>query len=99
MNAFLDTGNKLIDPYKKRPIILVKEEKIDNIESMKTILVPYSTVSDSGVLKCIIPSKIYIDGIEYKKKFLVGITKNINIDGVDCILNEKLLEGLSWLNY
>ena len=29
INAFLDTGNKLKDPYKGRPIVLVKEELID----------------------------------------------------------------------
>lgn len=91
LNAFLDTGNKLIDPYKKRPIILVKNNKLKNKRNY--LYVPYNTVAGSGLLKCIKAKKIYIENIGYKKKFLIGITDNINIDGVDCILNEKLLEG------
>ena len=90
LNAFLDTGNKLIDPYNRRPIILVKNEKI-NMD--KYILVPYTTVSGNGLLKCIKADKIYIENIGYRNKFLIGLTNNINIDGVECILNERLMEG------
>lgn len=90
-NSFLDTGNKLIDPYKKWPIILINENKIKYVN--KTILVPYHTVNGRGLLKCIKPEKIYIDGVGFKNKLLVGLTSSINIDGADCILNEKLLEG------
>lgn len=89
-NSFLDTGNKLIDPYRKWPIILLNEDIIKF--DYKTILVPYHTVNGNGLLKCIKPNKIYIEGIGYKSKLLIGISP-INIDGVDCILNEKLLEG------
>lgn len=91
LNAFLDTGNKLIDPYKKRPIILVNENKIDIND--KYILVPYNTISNHDLLKCIKVDKVYIENIGIRKKLLVGLTNNINIDCVDCILNEKLLEG------
>ena len=90
LNAFLDTGNKLIDPYKRRPIILVNEEKI---ESFDCIYVPYNTISSSGIIRCVRADKIYIDGIGYKRKFLIGLTNKISMDGVDCILNERLLEG------
>lgn len=91
LNAFLDTGNKLIDPYKKRPIILVKEDKI-NIDN-NYILVPYNTISSHDLLKCMKVDKIYIEQVGFRKNFLIGLTNNINIDGIDCILNEKLLEG------
>ena len=91
LNAFLDTGNKLIDPYNGWPIILVNEDKIKIKD--KYIYVPYNTVSGSGLLKCIKVDNIYIENIGYRKKFLIGLTNNINIDGVDCILNEMLLEG------
>ena len=90
LNAFLDTGNKLIDPYKKWPIILVKNT---NLTSNNYLYVPFNTISSNGLLKCIKVNKIYIEGIGYKKKLLVGLTDKINIDGVDCILNEQLLEG------
>ena len=57
------------------------------------LLVPYNTISSNSLLKCIKAEKIYIDKIGYRKKFLIGLTNSINIDGVDCILNEKLMEG------
>lgn len=92
VNAFLDTGNKLIDPYLFRPIILVNKNRIvcdyDNY-----ILVPFSMASSDGLLKCISANKIYIEGIGYKKNFLVGLIDSINIDGIDCLLNERLMEG------
>ena len=66
--GFLDTGNNLYDPYKKRPIILVdkKYQKED-----KFILVPYHTINGEGLLKCIKPEKVYIEKIGYKNNLLV----------------------------
>lgn len=93
LTAFLDTGNKLIDPYKRRPIILINKSLID-ITKQKIILVPYNTVNNNGLLKCIIPEKIFIQEIGYRTNFLVGIMEEINIEGVDCILNSKLLERI-----
>ena len=92
--AFLDTGNILEDPYKKRPIILLNKEliKID-YKKDKILLVPYDSLNNHGLLKCIIPDKIFIQGVGFRKKFLVGISnEKIKMDGIDCILNSKLLE-------
>lgn len=91
VNAFLDTGNKLKDPYLFRPIILVKEECIRDKEHV--LLVPFNTCNNDGILECIKAEKIYIDGYGYKKNFLVGLSNNISLDGISCILNERLLEG------
>ena len=91
INAFLDTGNKLISPYNGYPIILVNKDLIDG--NYKYLYVPYNTISNNSLLKCIRVNKIDIDGIGIREKLLVGLTDNINIDGVDCILNERLLEG------
>lgn len=93
VTAFLDTGNKLIDPYKKRPIILVNKYLI-NLKNQKVLLVPYNTVNNSGLLKCIVPKQIFIQNIGYRKHFLIGIIDEVNIEGVDCILNQKLLERI-----
>lgn len=92
LTGYLDTGNHLIDPYKNRPIILVNKDKIkfsyDNI-----LLVPYDTLNNHGLLKCIIPDKIYIDNVGIKTNFLIGISEEkINIEGVDCILHTSLME-------
>lgn len=94
LNAFLDTGNKLVDPYKKRNIILVDKKKIIfDINEFKMVLVPYKTVNYDGILKCFKAKKIEING-KVCTNFLVGIMdKSFNIDGVDCIINNKILEG------
>lgn len=94
-NAFLDTGNKLYDPYKKRPIIIVYEKDLKcEVDIQNILMVPYDAINSHGLLKCIVPDKVYIKGIGIKKDVLIGISKEkIDIDGVNCILHTKLLEG------
>jgi stage II sporulation protein GA (sporulation sigma-E factor processing peptidase) len=94
LNAFLDTGNGLIDPYKKRPIILVNSKEVKKyIDKENFLLVPFTSLDNESLLKCIVADKINIKGIGYKTNFLIGLyDKKINIDGIDCILNTKLLE-------
>ena len=93
VTAFLDTGNKLTDPYKHRPIIILNKSLID-ISNKKILLVPYTTVNTNDLLKCIIPKKIFIHNIGNKTNFLIGLMEEINIDGVECILNPKLIERI-----
>ncbi len=91
-NGYLDTGNNLVDPIKKRPIILVNKNKIKINDNY--ILVPYQSSSNHSVLKCIKVDYINIKKLGIKKNVLVGIMEDkINIDGIDCLLNNKLLEG------
>lgn len=95
--AFLDTGNKLEDPYKKRPIILLNKELITiDYDKDRILLVPYDTINNHGLLKCVIPDKIFIQGIGFRNNFLVGVSnEKIKMDGIDCILNSKLLERIN----
>lgn len=93
LSAFLDTGNQLIDPYLKRPIILVNHHVLGSILD-DYLLVPYDTLNNHGLLKCIIPEKIRIGGMGERKHVLVGVAEDkIKMDGIDCILHSKLLEG------
>ena len=92
--GFLDTGNKLKDPYFNRPIILINKDKIKDLNSSK-ILIPYSTITENGLLECITASRVYVNDISVKQNVLIGFIKEkITIDGVDCILQTKLLEGI-----
>ena len=89
--GFLDTGNNLYDPYKKRPIILVdkKYQKED-----KFILVPYHTINGEGLLKCIKPKKVYIEKIGYKTNLLVAFSSSPStINGVEVLLHKDLMKG------
>ena len=94
VTAFMDTGNKLEDPYKRRPIILINKELVRlDYNNQKIVLVPYEAINHHGLLKCIVPDKIFIQGIGFRKDFLVGLSnEKILIDGVDCILHSRVLE-------
>lgn len=91
INTFLDTGNLLKDPYNHKSIILVNK-KIINYNNKKIILVPYNTINDSGLIKCISPDKIYIHKVGYRKNVLIGLINKQLIEGADGILNKQLLE-------
>lgn len=90
-NAFLDTGNKLKDQYKKRPIILVNTDKL-NFSYENCILVPYTTVNGEGVIKCLKVDKIIIDKNIVINKPLVGLVKEkFGIEGINMILNNETI--------
>lgn len=97
-SAYLDTGNKLVDPYLKRPVLILNKKKmIYDINQFKMVLVPYKTISDTGLLKCVIAKSINIKGVGIRKNVLIGISsEEIKINGVDLILNTKILEE-TWL--
>ena len=93
INAYLDTGNKLIDPYTFKPIILVSKKVLDYIPN-KYVFVPYNTIDSSGMLKCFSPEKIYIHNIGNRKKVLIGIIDDVKIENAMGILNQKLIERI-----
>ena len=89
LTGFLDTGNKLKDPYSKKPIIIVNEKLIKN---QKYYYVPIKTIKEESLLKCIKPDRIEIENIGFKDA-IIGLTKIKIEEDVDCILQESLLEG------
>ena len=93
-NAFLDTGNKLYDPYKKRPIILINTKKI-KFRYEDSILVPYKTASGNSILKCLVADKIVIDNNFEVCNVLFGkSSENFEIDGVNMILHSEIIGGM-----
>lgn len=93
LNAYLDTGNKLIDPYTFKPIILVNKNHF-SYNPDKYLIVPYNTIDNEGIIKCFKPEKIYINKVGYRKNVLIGLVDNLNIEGTDCLLNQKLIERI-----
>ena len=84
--GYLDTGNKLKDPYTNKPIIILNYFE----NNYPKLLVPCNTVSNKELLECFKIKKIFINN-KCIKNVLIGLSKNkINIDGVDCILNSLL---------
>lgn len=89
LNGYLDTGNKLIDPITKYPVIMVSEDL--PIKSEKIFYVPYNVVNSSSVLKCVRVDKVIIDN--KLVKVLIGLCgREIFNKEVSCILNDSLRE-------
>lgn len=91
-NGFIDTGNKLKDPYKKRPIILINNNYLEK-KDINKIIVPAHTIIGTKLIECIKINNLKIDNNEIKKEVLLGfIDKKIRIDGIDCLLNYEIME-------
>ena len=90
--GFVDTGNKLKDPYKKRPIILMNNNYLDN--NLNKIFVPVHTILGTNLIECIKIQELKIDNTIIKQEVLLGfINKRIKIDGIECLLNNEIIEG------
>ncbi len=88
LNGFLDTGNNLYDPYKKRGIVLVNLKLNYNLKDV--IYTPYESLNFNGLVKCLKPEKIYIDNQEFNN-YLIGISNfKFKLDGINCILHNKM---------
>lgn len=88
INGFLDTGNNL--KYLKNNVILLDKRKMI-FDIKKYLLIPYETISGSNILQAFKPDKVIIDG-KNCKNILVGIINQVDIDGVDVILNNNIKE-------
>ncbi len=88
LTGYLDTGNKLNDPYKHRPVVIINKKIKYNLEDV--IYVPINTINNSSILKCIKVDKIIINKHVFRN-YLVGLSnKKIDIDGINCILHSKM---------
>ena len=93
LNGYLDTGNNLFDPYKKRNIILVKLNLNYSLEDV--IYTPYESLNNVGVIKCLSVDKIYVDQKEFKN-YLIGLSNDkFRIEGINCILHNSM-KGELW---
>ena len=88
LNGYLDTGNNLFDPYKKRNIILVKLNLNYSLEDV--IYTPYESLNNVGVIKCLSVDKIFVDQKEFKN-YLIGLSNDkFQIEGINCILHNSM---------
>lgn len=94
ITGYLDTGNNLYDPYKKRPIIVINKAALGNY-SPRYILVPCVTVKNNELLKCFKIKKLVINGKIIEDECLVGISdNNFEIEGVDLLLHKKIIKEM-----
>lgn len=94
VNSFLDTGNKLYVPYLDKVIVLVDRNVLKSFVLRNPIYVPYNSLNNKGLLECYKCKFLEIEG-KYYDKFLLGISnENFHIDGIECIINNSVMEGL-----
>lgn len=88
LSGYLDTGNSLVDPITKYPVIMVR----DDIKFLtdKYFYVPYKVINDSSILKCIKVDKVIVDNKIVN--VLLGLVNTDVFDGTDVILNINLKE-------
>jgi len=89
--GYMDSGNVLVDTLTKKIVILIDKRKLlFNIKEFR--LIPYMGVNGSNMIKVVKIDKLIFNDKEYSN-ILLGIMDKISLDGVDVILNRKLLEG------
>ncbi|MEG0798945.1 MAG: sigma-E processing peptidase SpoIIGA, partial [Bacilli bacterium] len=96
LRGYLDTANNMIEPYKRRMVIVTNSKELTKASiNNRSLLVPYDTIDGHGLLKCIVPNKVIIESIGAFNNIVVGITsKEFNIEGINCILNANLVKGI-----
>ena len=90
-SAYLDTGNKLYDPYSHKPIILLYDPNFIPIKN--PIYIPYQTLEHSGILECFKAKKIVLDDGKIIHKPLIALSKEpFKMDGVQMLLHKDYLD-------
>lgn len=90
LEGFIDTGNRLESPIKKEGVILVNLK----INCNNVIYIPYKALNYTGIIPCFRPDKIIINNKNITN-CLVGLSNDkFNINGINCILPNKLKEDL-----
>ena len=88
IEGLVDSGNKLKEPISQKPVVLISKgvalsEKITALDDKYKRFIPYGDVSGKGILKGIIPRKIYIN--------------DALVDGVICVSDKKDFFGFDAL--
>lgn len=92
--GYLDTGNKLIDPYTKGLVHILYDPNYKLSKKQKVIYVPYVGLQNTGIIPCVYFDKMIIDNDKVFDKVLIGLSKqSFKLDGIDVILNSELLSS------
>lgn len=85
--AYLDTGNKLYEPFKNREVTILYDKKL--YESLEYyLIIPFTTLTSKGILKGKIAKKIIIDDKYVFNDIVIGITnQEFTLDDSKVILH------------
>ena len=93
LSAFLDTGNRLREPFSNSPVIIVNSSKISAGDKQIRI-VPVTTVSGTSFLQAFKPDKIILK-FNSKEKIIenayIALSNDLNDKSYNAILNYDIL--------
>lgn len=90
MFAFLDSGNKLKEPFSNYPVIIADSNKLDFQEER---IIPYNTVGGEGVLKAFKPDKVVLSSGKknYETSRVYIALSTVDSKDFSAILNPEIL--------
>lgn len=89
--AYLDTGNKLYDPYLHKPIILLYDPNFPSIK--KPLFIPYQTLDNTGILECFKADKIILDNGKTISKPIIALSKEpFKMEDIQMLLHKDYLD-------
>ncbi len=90
MFAFLDSGNRLREPFSDYPVIIADSSKFDFNEER---IIPYNTVGGEGVLKAFKPDKIILSSGKknYETSRVYIALSTVDSKEFSAILNPEIL--------
>lgn len=89
--GYIDSGNNLT--FKGQPVILVDKRKVIFLKEGYRII-PYKVVNQILMLKIYKCDNVLINNKKFKNIYLGLSEDGFNIDGVDILLNNKLMEEI-----
>lgn len=93
--GYLDTGNKLKEPYKGREVNIVYDKKLLDL-NFNFLIIPYQCVGYSGLLKGIQIDKMIINNSYIILEPFIAISENdFNLENCEIILNSNLKSRLN----
>lgn len=97
-NARVDTGNSLREPFSNYPVVVIEKAIIRRLippdENLNFRLIPFESVSGSGVLKAFRPDKLtihYANKIIYTKDVYIAVSET-RLGSTEALLNPDLLQ-------
>lgn len=98
LKAFLDTGNRLCDPFSGKPVIIVQESVFAKADCEKRLrFIPCSTVSGEGLLPAFKAERVKIKGAQGElttEEIMIALTKEKLLGGeYDAILPAGLFDN------
>lgn len=95
LNALVDTGNKLREPFSNNPVIIVDSEKCKKIVGSANLrYIPASTVTGEALLEAFKPERVVIKAAnesEVVENVYIALSNDVKNDGYSAVINPEIL--------